>query len=295
MFISVELPIKLAAEKNSTTLVSLLVSFQADVNGYGSDGQTALYSRDILTLAATAFGYHNLMRHLLKIGANPDLFGDYRWLPLHSVCYEIDETAVDILLEYNANPNVFSKDGWTPLMFASQKGYYSIIKKLLDAGAIDQVNEQGLSAQILAEMSKFPEIVGLFDEIHRQSPDLNDELFQLSSTSNDSGERRFAESPSPATTSESVLSSDSLEDTKEDTKNNPSLPSESTFDIQKSRALKFFLNVQDKPASRLAAPSQHSKPSTELESKKPHNSNIYSVATPKENDLDQSQLSCKKG
>ncbi|KAJ3431326.1 ankyrin repeat ph and sec7 domain containing protein secg-related [Anaeramoeba flamelloides] len=58
-----------------------------------------------------------LIRHLLELGANPNLTTSSGWTPLHYLCEfpNKDTTILQLLLENGANPNIPNSMDWTPL------------------------------------------------------------------------------------------------------------------------------------------------------------------------------------
>ena len=77
----------------------------------------------------------NVLKELLKYGANPNLQNNIGETPLY-LCVDIDNyDAIVILLEKNADCNISKKDGTSPLHLATKKKKEKFIKILLEHGA----------------------------------------------------------------------------------------------------------------------------------------------------------------
>ena len=77
----------------------------------------------------------NVLKDLLKFGANPNLQNNIGETPLY-LCVDIDNyDAILILLEKNADCNISKKDGTSPLHLATKKKKEKFIKILLEHGA----------------------------------------------------------------------------------------------------------------------------------------------------------------
>ena len=129
-------------EVEHLSVMRLLLSRGADPNIQGVQHQTAIYE------ATSAFsGNPAGVRLLLENGANPDVPDIYGATPLLIACADGHEQLVDIFLQSGAYVNAqmtpteteeYQKREYrySPLLCAARNGYTSIVKKLLQKGAI---------------------------------------------------------------------------------------------------------------------------------------------------------------
>jgi ankyrin repeat protein len=84
---------------------------------------------------ASQEGYVEIVRTLLKCGANPNV-RDYDWkTALHFSCAKGYEDISELLLANDANVNNFDRMGSTPLIYAAWKGSVRTVENLLNKGA----------------------------------------------------------------------------------------------------------------------------------------------------------------
>jgi len=126
-------PIYNASKNGDVRMVSLLIDHKCNVNQASEDGNSPL-------LSAIAGGHSDVVRILIKHGADiHHTAGNYGLFPLYASCGGCGfgyEDIVDILLENDVNVNqALSSDGSTSLLIVIEKGYFSIVKKLINASA----------------------------------------------------------------------------------------------------------------------------------------------------------------
>ncbi len=89
----------------------------------------------------------NVVRLLLKYGANPNLQRPDGITPLHIAVQKESVSITKLLLDSSANPNFQNQEGFTPLHFAAQQGSLDITKLLLEKGADVRISaKDGLTA-----------------------------------------------------------------------------------------------------------------------------------------------------
>jgi ankyrin repeat protein len=89
-------------------------------------------------LDAAIPGYPEVVRELLRGGADVGKAESNGWTALHFVADDGDQTTLHELLLHPPTRDVIdrrSRDGWTPLMLAARKGHAAIARRLLDRGA----------------------------------------------------------------------------------------------------------------------------------------------------------------
>ncbi len=119
----------LAAQNNFPGIVEQLVRWGADANLTLSDGTPPLY------LAAHR-GYLEVVRGLLPApGIRLNHGADERFIPLGIAAQQGHKDIVRLLLRHGADPNMKSGAGFTPLHVACLEGHTAIVQVLLNAGA----------------------------------------------------------------------------------------------------------------------------------------------------------------
>src|ERR1700691_786986 len=98
------------------------------VNATAADGSTAI-------MYAAANGDLELVRALIKIGANVKLANQFGTSALTEAAIIGSAPIVEALLKAGADPNFRTPNGETPLMAAARTGKIDAAKALLDAGA----------------------------------------------------------------------------------------------------------------------------------------------------------------
>ena len=102
---------------------------------------------------ATHFGNENIVRFLLRKGANPNLPSEngYHVYPLHTAVDSNFEGIAKMLVEAGAEVNVIQTYNMTPLHAAAQNGNIELLILLLENGAlVDIKNDTGKTASDLA-------------------------------------------------------------------------------------------------------------------------------------------------
>jgi 26S proteasome non-ATPase regulatory subunit 10 len=79
----------------------------------------------------------------LKVSLELPSFGGLT--PLHHACKKNQEKLVSKLIAAGANINAIDDNGDTPLQFASSRGVLNIVVELLDNGATQNPNGQGVT------------------------------------------------------------------------------------------------------------------------------------------------------
>jgi uncharacterized protein len=130
-------------------LTQLLTAEPSLVTSYSGDGFTALHF-------AAFFGRDGAAGLLVERGAEVDAFGR-GWMTgtaLHSAVSRRHADVVRILLRAGANPNARQSAGWTPLHAAAANGDLASVDLLLEAGADPTArNDEGRSVIELATES----------------------------------------------------------------------------------------------------------------------------------------------
>ena len=121
---------KTASLQEAIECVDLLIQWNANINSEVEGGKTAL-------MMACEKGYLELVTTLIDHGALVTLKDTKKRTPL---MYAIGAQAqngdvIQELINRNANVNEQTMTGTTPLLLATQKGYASIVRKLLANGA----------------------------------------------------------------------------------------------------------------------------------------------------------------
>lgn len=131
----------IAVHKNDIKLVDQLFTQNQNLDPnyvYTKTGNT------LLNLAASK-GYTEMVKALLRHGANINIKGENLDTPLYSASVNKNKETVKALLEAGADSNITNKDGNTPLIISAVDGYEDIARILLDKGA--NINTQTLDGR----------------------------------------------------------------------------------------------------------------------------------------------------
>ena len=144
----------MAAERDDTELVALLLRAGADPNHLNSVGKTALFlaveneSVDLISMllnnganpnrgepplhVAARKDHVEIVALLLRAGADPNRRDTYGRRPLH---WAAGEDVARLLIAHNAHVNVRDDEGKTPLHFAAHFGRVEVLQRLITEGA----------------------------------------------------------------------------------------------------------------------------------------------------------------
>jgi ankyrin repeat protein len=133
-------PIHIAASRNNTGAMKVLLEHGADVN------QKILTSGATALILAAHTGFIEAMKVLVDFDADLDAYDLDRRTALHKACESGHLKAVELLLDNFATVDCIDQKGYTPLMIAVRQGLLPIVKALLVAGAsAKHVSERGSS------------------------------------------------------------------------------------------------------------------------------------------------------
>ena len=126
-----------AFEVDDMDVVRLLLRSGADVNLLEKGGCNPLHK-------ASENGRTDIVQLLLEHNADVDLPTKWQWTPLAvSSSYGHLEVS-QLLVQHGANVNALNDANWTPLNFASLKGHLAIVRFLIDNGAdVDSISNEG--------------------------------------------------------------------------------------------------------------------------------------------------------
>ncbi len=152
--------------------VKKLVGSGANVNAKDEFGNTALMyaagshlhasEKQLENGAKTEKRWLDIMKFLLKNGADPNEKNKNNRTSLSFAVYHGREEGVQTLINYGANLNFTNTDGWSYLMIASYHCYYDIARILLRNGAKKNLRDNfGDRAIDLARKRDCPEVVKL--------------------------------------------------------------------------------------------------------------------------------------
>ncbi|XP_036606601.1 ankyrin repeat and SOCS box protein 3 isoform X2 [Trichosurus vulpecula] len=122
-------PLFLAVENGHADVVKLLLRHGADVNGsHSMCGWNALHQ-------AAFQEYTELIKLLLKKGANKECQDDFGITPLFVAAQYGKLESLNVLVSSGANVNCQAMDKATPLFIAAQEGHTNCVELLLSKGA----------------------------------------------------------------------------------------------------------------------------------------------------------------
>ncbi|XP_057337999.1 ankyrin repeat, SAM and basic leucine zipper domain-containing protein 1-like isoform X1 [Microplitis mediator] len=136
-----------------------------DYINHGNDVNEFLFSGWTMLLYASSALLPEVIEHLLKSGADPNLHKD-GYTPLMAVCDSTKGTTeqtlecIEILLEAKADPDAISKDLQTPLMLACKSKEPEIISELMkNVKNIEACDKDGRTAVFYAVCANKPEVL----------------------------------------------------------------------------------------------------------------------------------------
>ncbi|HTL92314.1 MAG TPA: ankyrin repeat domain-containing protein [Steroidobacteraceae bacterium] len=146
---------------NREAVLAAITSPDIDVNAADPDGSTPL-------LWATYKVDHEMVRALLKKGAQAKITNNFGATPLTEAVKLDDADLVRMLLDAGADPDSANQDGQTALMLASSVGSVPIAQMLISKGAhVNAVeNFRGQTALMWAAAENHPDVVDLLLKHH---------------------------------------------------------------------------------------------------------------------------------
>jgi ankyrin repeat protein len=114
--------------------LKMIAGQPGSVNTAEADGSTAL-------LWAASLNDADLVRELLKAGANPNVRNKLESTPLAEAAFHANTDMIQALLDAGADPNAAGPDGQTPLMLVARTANVTAAKALLAKGANPNVTE----------------------------------------------------------------------------------------------------------------------------------------------------------
>jgi ankyrin repeat protein len=132
--------IQAAKNGNFAECQRLLTQHQMDVNAKDDDHEIGWSP---LLLAARS-GHLDLVRLLLKHGAEVNAKSKSEQTPLHGACWNGHASVAKLLCDHGANSNAKNRFGQTPLHWAAHYGHADVVRVLLAEGALVKArNEDG--------------------------------------------------------------------------------------------------------------------------------------------------------
>ena len=120
-------PLHLASGHGYVEVVRVLLKHGADVTHQDEHGLTPLHR-------ASQHGHLEVVCVLLEHGATANSSDYSNWTPLHGASQDGHLEMVRVLLEHGANVHALDHGGWTPLQFPSHNGHLGVVLVLLEYG-----------------------------------------------------------------------------------------------------------------------------------------------------------------
>ena len=115
-------------------------------------------------VAAAALGNLERVDELLAAGVSVNICDNRGYTALISAARYDRRLVVAALLKAQASVDQQTDDGWTPLIMCARKGHAETAKLLLDAGAAVNVQWQGKTPLMVAQMKNHPEVAQVIHE-----------------------------------------------------------------------------------------------------------------------------------
>lgn len=132
-------PLGAAIHSNSYSAVKFLLDCGEDVNSLDPETECTPLNQAVL------IGNYDIAELLISYGAPVNPPGNDQ-IPLVSAVMNQHPKVISLLLSHGASMSVTDRLGWTPLIFASRRGYLSIMKLLVESGApVNGAGVQGLT------------------------------------------------------------------------------------------------------------------------------------------------------
>lgn len=110
--------------------------------------------------AAALRGYDDIVRELVKAGADVNRQDENGVTALWCAAYSGHTYTATVLLTVGANPNIRTVDGGTILMAAALSGYANTVEKLIQAGAnVNAKDNKGRTALWMAKKEGHNDVV----------------------------------------------------------------------------------------------------------------------------------------
>ena len=129
-------PLWAAATTGHLDVVKLLIERNADV-----DGRTSMDSTPLRVAAYD--GHLDVVRCLVESGADVNARNQYKGTPIMAACDYV--SIITYLINKGAFVDLQAEDGNTALHYAAQRGHLEVVSQLLDHGASQLPNNQGLT------------------------------------------------------------------------------------------------------------------------------------------------------
>jgi hypothetical protein len=161
-------PLHIAASRDQTDIVELLIRAGANPNVKDQEGLTPLH------LAAGNHSSTNLASTLISEGANVNAKNKYGYTPLHIVAFSPLKDLAELLIGAGANIHAQDKDGKTPLHFAASYRRNDTAALLIHAGAnIHAQDKDGKTPLDIAKKYKNTQMIQLLEKaIEKQNKQL---------------------------------------------------------------------------------------------------------------------------
>ena len=170
-----------ASARGCVDIVRPLIKLGANVNAADEDGKTAL-------ICASHEGHFEVVRLLIERGADVNIVSDEGWTALICASHEGHVEVVRLLIERGADVNVVSDEGWTALIRASYRGHVKVVRLLIERGAdVNVVSDEGWAALDIASIIGHVGIVRLLRDAGGDGPAAH--LHELADLVHEHGQR----------------------------------------------------------------------------------------------------------